>query len=304
MLRKFIWLTTAAIAVLAFGSIAYPQGPGMNGNRSQSFIGYEGHNMEGDLILPQLVVGQHYTTSLLLLSMGNSQQMTWIPSQNLVTTGKIYFYRQDGTRLPVSVNGGAAATELPFSLDPSKSTHFELSSSGPDTSAWALIDVDEPSTGSGWGMMNGQAMNRGARIMATVFYTYQGGGQPASRVGVVPTMYQMGQFATSIITVLSDDNLYTGVAIVNTNSKTITVNLRLKDSNGNVLSSTPLSLNPGSQIARFIFELFSTTLPNGFRGDLEIDSNDEGIVAMGLLVSNGVLTSVPMMHYGQISMMP
>lgn len=296
-------LVCLALAFFCLSATSFAQMPGM-GTGTGAFNGYEGHNMNNDLILPQVVVGQHYTTNLLLLNMGNSQVMNWVTAQNLITSGKVYFYRQDGTRLPVSVNGGAPATEFAFSLDPSKSAYFELSSTGTDTPGWALIDVDEPASGSGWGMMNGQTITRGMRIMADVFYTYSGDGQPTSRVGVIPTMYQMGMFATSILSVQSKDDLYTGVAVVNTNAATVTVTLRLRDSNGTVLGTSPLALGPGNQTARFVHQIFSSVLPANFQGSLEVSSSDDGVVIMGLLVSQGIMTSVPMTHYGQITMMP
>ncbi len=292
-----------ALVIMCLSAVSFAQMPGM-GNGSGSFIGYQGHNMNNDLIMPQVVVGQHYTTSLLLLNMGNSQVMNWVPAQNLITTGKVYFYRQDGTGLPVSVNGGAPASEFAFSLDPSKSAYYELSSTGSDTPGWALIDIDEPASGSGWGMMNGQSITRGMRIMADVFYAYSGDGQPASRVGVLPTMYQMGMFNTSLLSVQSKDDLYTGVAVVNTSATAITVTLRLKDSNGTILGTIPLPLSPGNQTAKFVHQLFASVLPANFQGFLEVSSSSDGVVIMGLLVSQGIMTSVPMMHYGQISMMP
>ena len=147
-------------------------------------------------------------------------------------------------------------------------------------------------------------MTRGMRLMADVFYTYSGAGQPTSRVGVIPTMYEMGRFATSLISVQSKDDLYTGVAVVNTNAATVTVTLRLRDSNGNVLATSPLSIGPGNQTARFVHQLFASVLPADFRGSLEVSSSDDGVVIMGLLMSQEIMTSVPMMHYGQITMMP
>lgn len=290
--------------MLAFAATSFAQMPGMGGGNSGTFVGFEGHSMNFDLILPQVVVGQHYTTSILLLSMGNAQVMNWVPSQNLKTTGTIYFYRQDGTHLQVSVNGGTPASQIAFSIDPSKSVSYQISSTGSDTPGWALIDIDEPASGSGWGMMDGTTITRGMRLMADVFYTYTGEDQPASRVGVVPSMYEMGRFATSMISVLTGSNLYTGVAIVNTSAASVTVNLRLKDSSGNVLGTVPLTLGPGNQTAKFVHELFSSVLTPNFQGFLEVDSSADGIVTMGLLISQGIMTSVPMEHYGQITMMP
>ncbi len=292
-----------ALVIMRPGTGAFAQMPGMGGG-SGTFMGYGGHNMDHDLILPQVAVGEHYTTSLLLLNLGNSQVMNWVPSQNLTTTGTVYFYRQDGTPLAVSVNGGSPASGFNFSLAPSESSYYEFSSAGPDTSGWALIDINEAATGSGWGMMDGQTMTRGMRVMADAYFTFTGSGQPASRVGIMPTMYEMGKFATSMVSAQSRGDLYTGVAIANTSANAVTVTLRLKDGSGNILGSTPLTLNPGSQKARFIHELFPTVLPSDFRGFLEVDSSEEGVVTMGLLVSQGILTSVPTTHYGQITMMP
>ncbi len=298
------------LSMILLSGISYSQmpgggmggGSGSMGGGSGSFIGFENHNMNHDIVLPQVAVGQDYVTSILLLNIANSQMMNWVSPQNLVTTGKIYFYHQDGSRLLVTVNGGAPVSEFAFSLDPSKSGSYSISSAGPDTSGWALIDIDEPSSGSGWGMMDGQSMTRGMRLMASVFYTYSGGGQPDSRVGVIPSVYEMGKFGTSVISAQSKEDLYTGVALVNTSAKIVTVTLQLKDTNGNALGTAPLTLNPGNQVAKFISQLFPSQIPADFQGFLEVTSSDEGIVTMGLLVSNGIMTSVPMMHYGRITM--
>ncbi len=301
--RNRVWVYLA-FAILSLGATSFAQMPGMGGTGSSSFVGFGGHNMNYDLILPQVAVGQHYTTNLLLLSMANAQTMAWVPAQNLTTTGTVYLYHQDGTPMSVSVNGAASASSFAFSLGPSKTASYALSSVGADTSGWALIDIDEPSSGSGWGMMDGQAITRGMRLMADVYYAYSGPDQPASRVGVMPSMYELGRFDTCIISAQSSDNLYTGAAIVNTNSKPVSITLSLKDSAGNTLATNPMTLNPGTQMAKFINQLFSVTVPSNFQGYLEVDASDDGIVTMGLLVSQGIMTSIPMAHYGHISMMP
>jgi hypothetical protein len=135
-------------------------------------------------------------------------------------------------------------------------------------------------------------------------HTYSDSGQPVSRVGVVPSMYEMGKFATSIISAQSNDNLYTGVALVNTDANAVTVTLRLRNSNGNTLATSPLTLNPGSQIAGFITQMFPSEMPADFRGFLEVNSSDDRVVAMGLLFGQGTLTSLPMTRYGSVTMSP
>ncbi len=294
------FLTATAVSPAVFG-----QGSGMMGSGNlPSFIGYGGHEMNQNLILPQVAVGQHYDTSIVLLNMANSQQMPWLTPQDLETSGKIYFYRQDGSQLVVSVNGGAPASQYAFSLDASQTSSFELSFAGSDTSGWALIAVDDTPSGSGTGMMNGIQMSRGARIMATVFYDYKDGSQAQSRVGVIPSMYEMGLFKTSLMAVQSGQDLYTGVAIVNTGAGTVSIQITLKDASGNVLTTVQLSLAAGNQIAKFSGELFGDALPAGAQGFMQISANSDGVVALGLLVSQGIMTSIPVMHYGQITMMP
>ncbi len=266
-----------------------------------SFIGYGGHEMNQNLILPQIAVGQHYKTSILLLNMGNMSQMSWMTAQSLKTTGKIYFYGQDGQPLPVSINAASPVSAYAFSLDAAQISNLEVTFPGDDTSGWALIAVDDLPGAASWGMMNGLQMSRGARIMATVFYTYSDGSQASSRVGVIPSMYEMGLFKTSLVAVQSSDNLYCGVAVVNTNAHDASVQLKLEDAEGNVVDTAQLPLSAGHQIAKFTSQLFGTTLPAGAQGYIEIGAADDGIVALGLLVSDGIMTSIPVMHYGPIT---
>ena len=135
-------------------------------------------------------------------------------------------------------------------------------------------------------------------------HTYSDSRQPVSRVGVVPSMCEMGKFATSIISAQSNDNLYTGVALVNTNANAVTVALRPRDSNGNTLATSPLTLNPGSQAAGFITQMFPSEMPADFRGLLEVNSSLDRVAAMGLLFGQGILTSLPMTRYGSVTMSP
>jgi len=55
-----------------------------------------------------------------------------------------------------------------------------------------------------------------------------------------------------------------------------------------------------NQTARFVNELFEDQdFSGGFRGTLEIRSDAEGIVSMGLLMTEGLLTSLPAHHFGR-----
>lgn len=298
MRRIFKSLTNFVFLLAISGSAINAQmgsGPG-------DFTDHEGHQMDHNMVVPQIAVGEHYTTTLVLLNLGDTEQMGWMSDEDFRTTGTVYVYKQDGTRLPVSVDGGAPVSKLPFSLDAGTTAHFDLTSVGPDTPGWALIDIDEPQGSPSWGMRDDHDMRRGERVMATVFYTYTEGNQAISRVGVIPSLYVMGRFFTSITAVQSEEDLSTGVAVVNSGSETATIDLKLKDADNRLLATRQLFLQPGNQVARFIPQLFPEDgIPVHFQGFLEIHTRNEGVVTLGMLVSQGILTSIPTLHYGRIT---
>lgn len=290
----------------ALASVAAAQGSGMMGPGTSipAQLGYHGHELAENMVVPQFAVGDHYTTSMVLFNMGNMAQMPWLTPQALQLTGNIYFYHQDGTPLQVSVNGASAVSQHSFTLAASSSVSLEMTASGGDSSGWALIDVDDGGVSS-WGMMNGQQMMRANRIMAAVYYTYKEGGQLVSRAGVIPSIYEMQRYLTSITPVQVQDGIDTGLAIVNTSAQAISVQLTLKNADGETVAARQLLLPAGNQIARFIDEaqLFGDALTAPFRGFVEIDTSSEGVVAMGLLTTGGIMTPIPTHHYGLVSMM-
>ena len=142
----------------ALASVAAAQGSGMMGSGYQgsqgsgmmgwgtsipTLAGYQGHELAANMVVPQFVVGDHYTTSMVLFNMGNMAQMPWLTPQTLQLTGKIYFYHQDGTPLQVSINGASVDSQYSFTLAASTSVSVDMTAPGGDTSGWALIDVDD-----------------------------------------------------------------------------------------------------------------------------------------------------------------
>jgi hypothetical protein len=235
-----------------------------------------------------------------LLSLGDTGRMGWTSAQKLRITGTVFFYKDDGSPLSVQVNGGAPTSQFQFSINPSEILYLDVASSISDTAGWALIAIDDNGENdSDWGMMDGQDVMRGDRLSATVFYAARdGGGQLLSRVGVVPSLYEMGRFFTSVLPAELQSGLNTGVAIVNTSAKDVSVTLRIKDSKGQVVATKTFSLQKGRQTARFIDELFAGAIPRTFQGSLEVVAQNDGIVTMGLILSQGILTSIPTHHYG------
>ncbi len=300
------------LAVFAFGvlflssllgSPAHGQVGGMMGPGMPGIMGFAGHQMDHNLVIPQMAVGPDYVTTLVLLNLGSNQMMSWVPLQDLGTTGTVFFYKQDGSPLMLTANGTGPVSQVSFSLASSATMRFDLTLSGSDTSGWALISIDPPVGGISWGMMDGLAMTGGMRVMADVFYTYQNGSQTISRVGVTPSMYEMGQFANSMLPIRSSSSLSTGVAIVNIGAQTATIQLQLKDSSGQLFASKQVLLPPGNQMAQFVFQMF-TGLPADFQGYLQIQTSNEGVVTMGMLMTGGIMTSVPMLHFGVVTMAP
>jgi hypothetical protein len=273
------------------------------GTSMPTMPGYQGHELAENMVVPQFAVGDQYTTSILLFNMGNMTQMSWMTPQALQLTGKIYFYHQDGTPLQVSVNGSSPVSEYSFTLSDSGSIALEMSSPGTVTAGWALITVNDDGSSS-WGMMNGQQMMRANRIMATAYYTFKDNGQVVSRAGVIPSIFEMQRYSTSLTPVQVQDGIDTGLAIVNTSAQSVTVQLMLKDANGQTVATRQLTLPAGNQMARFIddAQLFGSAVTGTFHGFVQMDTSSEGVVSLGLLMTGGVMTSIPTQHHGPVTM--
>jgi hypothetical protein len=289
------------------GGMGPGSGPGHGGGSGegyQSYQGWQDHDLEHNLVLPQIAVGGNTVTTLALFNMGNHQQMTWLDSEELVTTGTLYFFRQTGDPLTVQIDG-VTRSDFQFSLNASEMAFIEIEAEGPLTPGWMLIKVDSDDEGDdssfgNWGMMDGHSIGRGERVMATAYYTIRNsGGKIDSQTAVMPAVFERGRFLNSVVTTQVGKGINTGIALVNTSKNTASVKLVLRNANGTEFATHTTELKAGNQTARFIDELFSEiNFSGGFRGMLAIETVDEGIISMGLLMSDGVLTSLPTHHYG------
>ncbi len=302
MTRTGLTATGVFLFVFALGAAAHAQTMGMTGPGTSGMMGFGGQPMDHNLVIPQVAVGPDYVTTLILNNLGDSQMMSWVPVQDLGTTGTVYFYKQDGSPWLMSINGGSPVSQMSFSLAPSATGKYDLTGVGTDTSGWAFVTIDSPAGGVSWGMMDGQTMTGGMRVMASVYYTYQNGSQTISRVGVMASMYQTGLFANSMMPVQAQGALSTGVAIVNMGSQTATIQVQLKDAAGHMFGSQQIQIPAGNQIAQFVYQMFPG-LPSDLQGYMQIQTSDEGVVMMGILMSGGIMTSIPMMHFGHMGMM-
>ena len=103
--------------------------------------------------------------------------------------------------MSVTVNGSDPISRSSFTLNAAAMSRLDLSTVGPDVSGRALIAIDNQSKTTSLGMVDGQAITGAMRVMASVYYTYTNGSQTVSRVGVSPSMYQMGFYFNSMMPV-------------------------------------------------------------------------------------------------------
>lgn len=294
-------------SLLLFTFSVRAQGPGMGpgggfghgpGSGYENFPGWRGMELEHNLILPQVAVGEGVTMTLILNNMGGPQRMGWLEPEDYVTTGTIHFFDSSGADLPVRING-QAGSEFPFSLQPSEVLFLDVTPNDPGLRVgWLLLEVDDSNLENSWGLMDGHPVGRGERVMVTAYYSISDAqGSLASQVSVMPGVFERGLFLNSVVTAQFDNGLRTGVALVNPGDLDVAMELRLTDATGRLVATEQFTLPAGNQRARFVDELF-TEVPNGFRGVLEIRGASQGVVSMGLLQSGSVLTSLPVHHYG------
>ena len=266
--------------------------------------GWGDHEINRNLVLPQFAVGDNITTTVILANLGNHRRLSWLAPGDCVTGGRVLFFSDSGNPLEVTVSE-TTSSEHSFLLGASEVQFLEVTREGDLATGWILIEVDERSSSSGtgpsdWGYMDGKRLDRGDRVMASAYYTITGeGGEVTSQVAVRPSKYEQEEFLTTIIPVQVSNGVNTGIALVNTGADDAKVTLRLRDATGAQAEEAVVDIPAGGQLAQFVTELFGSS--EAFRGVLEAETESEGIVAMGLLQTGQVLTSLPVHHYGRWS---
>ncbi|GAB4239198.1 MAG: hypothetical protein Kow00109_13970 [Acidobacteriota bacterium] len=289
-------------------ALMYAQmGGGMGGNHDDAaghFAGYQGHELEHNIILPHVAVGESVNLTLILSNLGGPQRMGWLPSEDdYVVTGTLRFFASNGEPLTVTIDGTAGA-EFPFQLPAQGVAFFDVGpapEAGSLQTGWLLIDVEDLGEAN-WGYMNGHEMTRGERVMASAYYSVLGGdGNLESQVAVRPAMYSQGYFTHAVVPAqylqTPSGLARTGIAVVNSGPETATLTFRLLAQDGTEVGVSQRDLPAGNQTAAFIDELFAELSPD-FRGTLELSTDQEGVVSMGLLQTGLVTTSLPVHHWG------
>jgi hypothetical protein len=311
MIKRRLILIVIVVLVLGSPVLGHEPGDGMGeghgsgpgdpgSGHGEEMHGFGDHHMEHNLILPQIIVGGNSTTTVMLLNLGNMEQMPWVDNEDLETSGTVHFFRQDGNPLMVEINGAGPSSTHSFVLESGHSRALKLTGQGGLAQGWALIEVeDDDSEESTWGNMDGHEVMRGERVVATAFYTLRDDqSNVIYQVGVMPAMYEREHFFTSIMAAQFGPDVNTGVGIVNSSSEDVIVTLRLRDADGGLVVTKELPLKAGHQTASFITDFFEGEVPPGFQGVLEVTTDDEGVVTLGLLMTENILTSIPVHHHG------
>jgi hypothetical protein len=295
---------TAILNSLAPAQMGGGMGPGGgHGHDPGNLPGWQGHEIEHNVVLPQVAVGDGVTMTLIFSNLGGPRRMGWFANEEDYTvTGTLRFFAADGSPLAVEING-VTGSEFPLELEASAVSYLEVSApAGTELQrGWLLVEVEDVEQ-SDWGFRDGHAVVRGERVMVSAYYSiFSPTNELESQVAVRPATFSRGFFTNSLVAAqyrqTPSGPVRTGIAVVNTGSDAAIINLRLIDESGGEVEETVLELAAGAQDARFVDEIFPS-IREGFRGVLELSTTAEGVVSMGLLQTGLVTTSLPSHHWG------
>jgi plastocyanin len=243
--------------------------------------GFNGLAIEGNLIFPQIAVGGGYTTDVFLQNPGNLTD----------ASGILYFFDDHGFPLTLQYKGNAV-TEVPVDIPRGTIQKITLTIS-PDvlTAGWAIF-VTRPGTPDPL-----------PEIFGSVVYTNVSDSTVLTQTGVLGERFSSKEFKRISMPIQVVDDLSTGIAVVNAGSDPLNVTFELKDANGNIVSrDTPLSISPlppGSHVAKYVTEFFPNVSMNNFLGTLDLITDGEGMVPLGLLLNGPIISTIPIISVSQ-----
>ncbi|PYV13389.1 MAG: hypothetical protein DMG07_14720, partial [Acidobacteria bacterium] len=213
---------------------------------------------------PQVAVGGGYST---LFSITNTGA--------IAASGTLILTDQRGNPFTVRAESGDQPS-FPLTVPPGGSTFLTANP----------VTAGDPKTVTGWARLE----SLGQSLTALATFRYVAGGTVQTIAGVFQS--QPVRFAT--IPVDNDDtqDQFTGYAIANPSTESITVKLALVDQNGAVVDDTvTFTLGPGQQRARFLHQDLDRLR---FRGSMVLrGQGGKTFVAVALLQRLGRLTVIP-----------
>ena len=226
------------------------------------------------LLFPQIAAGGGYTTQLLLLN----------PSSQSIS-GTIALTDSNGNPLSLSSNGSTASS-FPYAIDPQGAFRADLTGSNNTTSGYALVTPD-----------SGSLAPSGSALF-----------QVRSNDALVTEAAVASTPLTSSARIFVDNvGCFTGVALANPSSSSVTVSFSLLDRFGSPLDSTSQSLPPYGHLAIFAHQLFPSLSPS-FTGLLEISSSSPVAPITLKLAFNSrsdqILTTLPVADLSRLPSAP
>ena len=272
-----IFTMAMMVLTVTVGTFAHGDGMGTGTHMNQ-----DGMEMEHNMVLPHIVLGGGYETELVFMNPGSGQEVS----------GTLYFYGQDGSPLNVMYNE-AFQTSIDFTVP--QSGYMSLKLGNPEDEeqiAWAVFinSGDQPDA-------EDSDMYMGDHLFASIFYKRfdTSVDRMATQVGVMGMRFMSGMGMGYGMMVRNDDHNITGFAIVNISDAELTTTLTLKNPDGTTFAEKNLTLPAGNQMVDILSNFFTGTADiSTFEGTMEIRSEQEGMVPLGLINTDGIQTAIPM----------
>jgi len=217
----------------------------------------------------------------------------------------LYFYNQDGSSLSVSYQEEFVAS-IDLTIPQGGYESIILGQpSDPQTRAWAVFINDEDFSDHNHPMGGmGNNMYMGDHLFGGIIYSrYQE--SLVTQVGTMATQFMDGMHLGFALPVTNDQNNTTGLVLLNTSDITLLIGLTLKNKNGTMVFETDIQLSPGQQVVDIVAAYFPEF--NGisnFQGTLELRADQDGLVPLALVNTNGIQTAIPFVRIpGAMNMM-
>ena len=202
-------------------------------------------------------VVQLNTTALATTYVNSTKLNAVIPASSLTSAGS----------MNISVvnppSGGGTSSTVTFTVSLSTSIN-------PSTKPLPILEVETGSVRSGYMILTPDS----GSAIPTAFISYgmvQDGGVQ-SKAGILST--PLTTSATGVVEVIGGIGRNLGIALVNPGATTNVVTMTLRDMNGGIVGTpATVTLDPYKQVAKFISELFSSTvIGTSFIGSINLQS--------------------------------
>ena len=276
-------LNILAIFILSIG-LASANGTG-SGDNPGSHTNHEGMEMENNLVIPHIHIGGNYQTIITIFNPGISEN----------ATGTLYFYNQDGSRLQLDVNGEFSDN---FVINVAAGGMVEVTLGNPENEkviGWATYIVDDLSQINDMNDEGSHEMMNTHIFIGVKYKRFDSNGTLVTQVGTLGMRFMGGMMKGFAAPIENNENNITGLAIVNTSDSDITATLLLRNTEGQIVFQENLVLSAGQQTVDTLSNFMSSFEDiNNFKGVLEIRSEEDGIVPLVLINSNGIQTAIPL----------